>query len=47
MEASERLFLEEFELEKEFLSHLLSLQVDGDEDYKIPIQELAIYILKK
>jgi len=37
-EVSERLSLESVELEKErFLTHCLSLQVDGSEDYEIPI----------
>jgi len=37
-EVSQRLSLERVELEKEgFLTQRLSLQVDGSEDYEIPI----------
>jgi len=37
-EVSERLSLESVELEKvRFLTHPLSLQVDGSEDYEIPV----------
>jgi len=39
------LSLESVKLENTLLSHRLSLQVDGSEDYKIPVQGLVIDFL--